>query len=116
MAWEQAVAVDDLPENSRKVIELGGTKILLLNHSGSIYAVDNRCPHLKLKMTKGKITADGSIVCPWHRSAFELSTGKAKEWTPWPPVVGQAMAAMSKPKDLPTYATKIESGSIFVEL
>ena len=116
MAWEKAVTVAELPENSRKVVQLGGTKILLLNQNGSIYAVDNRCPHLKLKMSKGKVTADGSIVCPWHRSAFELSTGKVKDWTPWPPVVGQAMAAVSKPKDLPTYPTKVEADCIFVEI
>lgn len=116
MAWEKAVAVDELPENARTVVQLGGNKILLLNHNGEIYAVDNRCPHLKLKMTKGKVTADGSIVCPWHRSAFELSTGQVKDWTPWPPVMGKAMAAVSSPKPLPTYPTKVESGSIFVEV
>jgi len=116
MAWEKAVSVEELPEDSRKVVQIGGTKILLLNNKGDIHAVDNRCPHLKLKMTKGKVTADGSIVCPWHRSAFKLSTGEATEWTPWPPVVGKAMAAVSGPKDLPTYPTKVESGSIFVEV
>jgi nitrite reductase/ring-hydroxylating ferredoxin subunit len=116
MAWEKAVSVEELPENSRKVVQMGGTKILVLNEKGSIYAVGSRCPHLNLKISRGKITSDGSIVCPFHRSAFDLSTGQAKEWTPWPPVVGKAMAAVSKPKDLPTYATKVESGSIFVEV
>lgn len=116
MGWEKAVSVDDLPADSRKVVELGGTKILLLNHGGEVYAIDNRCPHLKLSLKKGKVTADGAIVCPWHRSAFELSSGKATVWTPWPPVVGKAMAMVSQPKDLPTYPTKIESGQIMVEV
>ncbi|MCM1983450.1 Rieske (2Fe-2S) protein [Lyngbya confervoides] len=116
MGWEKAVAVSELPENSRKVVTLKGNKILLLHQQGEIYAVDNRCPHMKLPLKNGKVTAEGAIICPFHRSAFELSTGQVAHWTPWPPVVGNLMAMASQPKALPTYATKVEDGSIFVNL
>ena len=116
MAWEKTVSVDELPSDTKKAVKIGTTTLLLVNHQGQIYAVDNRCPHLKLSMGKGKVTPDGAIVCPWHKSAFELSTGKVTHWTPWPPVVGKAMAMVSSAKDLPTYPTKVEDGQILVEL
>ncbi len=116
MAWEKAASVDELPTDSRKVVKMGDTKIVLINHQGQLYAIDNRCPHLKLSIRNGKITPEGNIVCPWHKSAFALSTGKPAQWTPFPPVLGKVMAMVSPAKDLPTYPTKVENGNILVEV
>ena len=76
MVWIKALAVDALETNTRQVVKLEERSLLLLNESGNIYAIDSICPHLKLPLKKGKITSDGSIVCPWHRSEFELATGQ----------------------------------------
>ncbi|MGK7917055.1 MAG: Rieske (2Fe-2S) protein [Prochloraceae cyanobacterium] len=116
MSWTKVLAESDLSQGDRQVVKLGKRKILLLNYSGELYAVDNACPHLKLSLKKGKITEDGAIVCPWHRSAFDLCTGEVKNWTPWPPVVGKAMGMMSQQKTLPTFPVKVEEGSIWVDL
>jgi nitrite reductase/ring-hydroxylating ferredoxin subunit len=116
MGWTKVLAVEELAPGTRQVVTVGKQKILLLNQSGEFYAVDNRCPHLKLSLNKGKITEDCTIVCPWHRSAFDLKTGKVANWTPWPPVMGKAMAMVSAPKPLPTFATRVEAGSLWVEV
>ncbi|CDN13611.1 MAG: Rieske (2Fe-2S) protein [Richelia sp.] len=115
MSWTKVLAEGALSPGGREVVKVGERKILVLNHEGKLYAVDNVCPHLKLKMKNGKITPDGSIVCPWHRSQFDLCSGEVKEWTPWPPVVGKVMGMASQPKPLPVFPIRVEEGSIWVE-
>jgi nitrite reductase/ring-hydroxylating ferredoxin subunit len=115
MSWTKVLAEDALSTGTREVVKVGDRSILLLNQDGTIYAVNSKCPHLKLSLKNGKITSDGEIVCPWHKSSFNLTTGAAKDWTPWPPVVGQVMAMVSSAKPLEIFPVKIEEGSIWVE-
>lgn len=115
MSWTKVLAADTLSPGARQVVKVGSRKILLVNHEGQFYAVDNACPHLKLSLKKGKIV-DGAIVCPWHRSAFDLCTGEVKDWIVWPPVVGKAMGVVSREKTLPVYPVRVEEGSIWVDV
>ncbi|MEA5535191.1 Rieske (2Fe-2S) protein [Crocosphaera sp. XPORK-15E] len=116
MSWTKVIAADALGTDSRQVVKVGNQNLLLLNHQGQLYAVSNTCPHLKLPMKKAKITDECAIVCPFHRSAFDLKTGAVKEWTPWPPLVGQALGMISQEKTLPVFPIKVEDGSIWVDL
>ncbi|MEA5509815.1 Rieske (2Fe-2S) protein [Crocosphaera sp. UHCC 0190] len=116
MSWTKVIAADTLPTDSRQVVKVGNYNLLLLNHQGQLYAVSNTCPHMKISMKKGKITDDGAIVCPMHRSSFDLKTGAVKEWTPWPPLVGKALGMISQEKALPVFPIKAEEGSIWVDL
>jgi nitrite reductase/ring-hydroxylating ferredoxin subunit len=116
MGWTKILSVDALSPGERQVVKVGDRSLLLINNSGEIHAVDNACPHLKLPLKKGKITEDGAIVCPWHRSAFDLCSGNVKNWTPWPPGVGKVMAMVSQEKNLPVFPTRIEEGHIWVEV
>jgi nitrite reductase/ring-hydroxylating ferredoxin subunit len=115
MSWTSVLAVDALPTGEKQVVKAGGRSVLLVNHQGNIYAVDNLCPHLKLPMNKAKISGDCTLTCPWHRSKFDMKTGAVEEWTPWPPVVGQVLGAISSEKPLPVFPTKIEGGQIWVD-
>lgn len=116
MSWIKALGQDELPANERKVVKLEDKAILLLNHNNKIYAMENSCPHMKLPMRKGKITDDGAIVCPFHRSAFDLETGELKEWTPFPPGVGKLMGMISQQKPLGVFPTRVSEGSIWVDM
>lgn len=115
MSWTKVLSEDDLSADKRQVVKVGKRKILLIENEGKLYAVDNSCPHLKLPLKKGKIQ-DGAIVCPFHRSAFDLETGEVKNWTPWPPVVGNVLGAISQEKTLPTFPVKTEAGSIWIDV
>jgi nitrite reductase/ring-hydroxylating ferredoxin subunit len=115
MGWTSVLAVDALPAGERQVVKAGDRSILLLNHQGTIYAVDNTCPHLKLPMKKGKVSEDCTITCPWHRSTFDLKSGAVREWTPWPPVVGQVLGKVSTEKPLPVFLTRIDQGQIWID-
>ncbi len=116
MTWTTALAVDDLAPGTRQVVKLAQRSLLLLNESGNIHAVDSICPHLKLSLKKGKVTPDGSLVCPWHRSEFDLETGSVNKWCPFPPVVGSMLGKISSEKTLGVYPTKVEEGQVLVDL
>lgn len=116
MGWTKVLTTEELPSGDRKVVKVGEQKILIINDNDKLYAVNNACPHLKLPLKKGKLTADGAIVCPFHRSAFDLCTGEVKNWTPWPPVVGNVLGKISSEQKLSVFATRIEDGSIWVEV
>ncbi|MBD0265816.1 MAG: Rieske (2Fe-2S) protein [Tolypothrix sp. Co-bin9] len=116
MNWIKVLAQDELPANERKVVKVEQRAILLLHHDNEIYAVENSCPHLGLPMRKGKLTEDGAITCPFHRSAFDLRTGNIKEWSPFPPGIGKMMGMMSKQKAIAVFPTRVDEGSIWIGL
>lgn len=116
MTWTKVLSVDELAPGTRQVVKLSGRSLLLLNESGKIYATDSICSHLKLPIKKGKVTSDGSIVCPWHRSEFDLTTGNVKSWCPFPPVVGNVLGKISSEKTLAVFSTKVEDGQILIDL
>ena len=115
MVWTKVIAANELPPGSRKVVKPNQQPILLLNVDGTLYAVSNQCPHLKLPMKTGKLK-DGAIICPFHRSAFDLCSGEMTDWTPFPPVVGPLMGKVSAAKPLPIFSIRLENENIEVDL
>ena len=114
MNWVKTIPAANLTPGDREVVQVAGQAVLLVNFNGDLHAVDNACPHLRLPLNRGKITDDCAIVCPWHRSAFDLQSGDVKTWSPWPPGVGKLLGTVSREKALPVYQTKVEDGTIFV--
>lgn len=116
MGWTKVLAVESLAPGKRQVVKVDGRNIMILNESGQFYAIEPVCPHLKLPIKRGKITEDGAIVCNFHRSKFDLKTGAVKEWCTFPPLLNKALGMMSPEKPLPVFATRIEEGSIWVNV
>lgn len=116
MVWIKALGVNDLEPNTRQVVKLEERSLLLINESGTIYAIDKVCPHLKLSFKNSKVTPDGSIICRWHHSEFDLATGNVKNWCPFPPVVGNVLGKISSEKTLGVFPTKVEDGQILVDI
>ena len=115
MSWVRAVSADLFPEGARKTVEIKGHTILIIHEEGRIYALVSACPHMRLPLKRGKVQA-GTITCPWHHSAFDLETGDVKEWSPWPPGVGKMLGALSREKALAVFPTKVEDGSVWVNV
>ncbi|WP_079610415.1 Rieske (2Fe-2S) protein, partial [Mycobacteroides abscessus] len=80
-------------------VEAGGVGIVLGREGQSVIAVGHYCPHLAAPMVDGWLDR-GKIVCPWHGSQFDTSTGAV--------VRGPASAP------LPCYHTRINNGHIEV--
>ncbi len=105
-----------LQAENRQVVTIEGQKILFIWHEDEVYAIQSQCPHLKLPLAKGKITDKCTIICPFHKSEFDLKTGDSKCWSPWPPVVGNLLGKLSQEKNLKIYPTQIEDGKISVKI
>lgn len=116
MAWKATINLAELQQNNRQVTTVDGNKILFILHNEKIHAVQAQCPHLKFPLTKGRINDDCQLVCPLHKSVFDLNTGAVKCWSPWPPVVGNLLGKISKPKTLRVYPTRIENDQILVDI
>ncbi|MGK7909336.1 MAG: Rieske (2Fe-2S) protein [Synechococcus sp.] len=116
MRWVKVLEQGALSEGMRHVVKVGKLSVLLLQEKGEILAMDSICPHMRGPMQKGELTADGGIVCPWHRSVFDIRTGDVKQWCPWPPGVGKALGAISREKALPVFPVRLEDGSILIGL
>lgn len=116
MTWVPATTLSRLQLAGRETAILNGHKILLIWHEGEVYATQAQCPHLGLPLLKGKINNDCHLVCPFHKSAFDLKTGDVECWSPWPPVVGTLLGKVSKPKNLHIYPVRIDGDEIEVQL
>lgn len=102
---------DQLKASGRMVVEVSGSKILVVEEQGEVYAVSNKCSHLGLPL-QGKIlsapVANGCVTCAAHNTSFDLKTGAVVgEWCPKLPslpVVGKIGGNDKKPlvRHIPT--------------
>jgi nitrite reductase (NADH) small subunit len=64
----------DVPNGSRKIVEIEGFSIGIFHHKGEWYAVRNHCLHQGGPVAAGCL--DGDVLeCPWHRFQYKLTTG-----------------------------------------
>ncbi|MGQ0848328.1 MAG: Rieske (2Fe-2S) protein [Actinomycetota bacterium] len=54
----------------------GADRYAVGNSRGELFAVTRRCRHLYADLAAGTIDADGCLVCPWHQSKYDVSTGR----------------------------------------
>ncbi len=64
----------DIP-NGKALIVKGpdGREIGLFNAEGTIYALENVCPHMGGPLCEGDIE-EGLLTCPWHGWQFDIKT------------------------------------------
>src|SRR5258707_15659291 len=73
MSAEQRVgSVADLPPG--KVVGVG--RYAVGNAGGRYFAVTPRSRPLGADLAGGSIDENGGLVCPWHRSAYDVGTGR----------------------------------------
>jgi len=91
----------------------------VLNVDGRRYAVSRRCRHLRADLAKGSIDADGCLVCPWHRAAYDPASGRM---TVGPqggfervPGLGSVFKGLTKVVPLGTAKVIERDGQVFVQ-
>ena len=72
--WVMAARLADFEAVDRRVGSAGDRPVLVLNHGGTFYAVDNRCPHMGFPLDKGTV-GDCILTCHWHHARFDLASG-----------------------------------------
>ena len=116
MTWYEAGSLATLIDLTREEKEIAGHKVLFIWHLDKVHAIQSQCPHLKLPLLKGQITDNNEIICPFHKSRFDLCHGEVKCWSPWPKVVGPLLGKVSKPHSLTVYEVKLEDDKILVNI
>lgn len=98
-------------------------------------AFANSCPHLgspfdlatierKPATEEGQRIDDGvgdgcvdCIVCPVHRTAFEIQSGDIRgEWCPYPPVLGKVMGFTKPKSNLVKFAVRLKGKNVEVRI
>jgi nitrite reductase/ring-hydroxylating ferredoxin subunit/PAS domain-containing protein len=72
--FKRAATLADLRKTGLLTVRLDGHTIALFEHAGTVYGVDNRCPHMGFPLDKGTVQ-DGILTCYWHYARFDLATG-----------------------------------------
>jgi nitrite reductase (NADH) small subunit/3-phenylpropionate/trans-cinnamate dioxygenase ferredoxin subunit len=66
--------VEDVAPGETLVVTVEGRTIALCNVEGTVYAVDNACPHRGGPLGEGEL--DGRVLtCPWHGWRWDVTTG-----------------------------------------
>jgi nitrite reductase/ring-hydroxylating ferredoxin subunit len=42
---------------------------------GKPFAVSRRCRHQLADLSRGSVDSEGCLVCPWHQSRYDVTTG-----------------------------------------
>lgn len=100
-----ANASEILPGTARRV-SVAGRTVAVFNLEGTLYALDDRCPHEGGFLSLGSV--EGTRVnCPVHGAVFDLLTGQALK----PPAGETAL-----PSDVRTYRARVIGGEVEVEI
>ncbi len=78
--YTRAANVNEVRSTGSKVVHVDGNTIVLFWHEDSIYAVDNRCPHMGFPLERGSVR-DCILTCHWHHARFDLASGGT--FDPW---------------------------------
>ncbi|MGH8932145.1 MAG: Rieske 2Fe-2S domain-containing protein [Egibacteraceae bacterium] len=74
-SWTPVLEFDELWEGDLTGVEVGATKVLLVNIDGEVRAYENRCPHQAWPLDQGDLDC-GTLTCANHLWEFDALTGK----------------------------------------
>jgi nitrite reductase/ring-hydroxylating ferredoxin subunit/uncharacterized membrane protein len=69
---------DSLADRETLRVEVNGTVMTIANVGGEYFAFQEFCTHRFGPLSEGALR-DGEIECPWHRSRFDVRTGKVTQ-------------------------------------
>ncbi len=101
-----ACALADIADGGKKMVSVAGEKVLLLRKGDEVWAVDPKCPHMKLPLSVGKWDGE-TLKCRFHGACYRVADGSRVE-PPW------LLGSLGSDK-LATYPVTIKDGRILVE-
>ena len=67
----------EIQEGKGRPYQVGDHRVALVRYQGTVYAIEDLCPHANASMAFGPVE-EGCLICPWHYAAFDLATGEAR--------------------------------------
>ena len=71
---ENELRAADLPPGRVRRVYVAGEPVAVYNVGGAYYATHDKCTHVGGPLSEGELTG-AQIVCPWHASGFDVTTG-----------------------------------------
>jgi nitrite reductase/ring-hydroxylating ferredoxin subunit len=97
----EVAKVDQVKPGQSHLVRIKDQAIALFNIEGTIFGLDNTCPHSRGPLVEGRVSGH-KVRCPWHGAQFDITTGAC--------LAGPATQAVK------TYVVHVENGSVFIEL
>ena len=100
MAYRLAARLDDLWSGEMLGVCISGTRILLVRLDGEIHAYEDRCAHLGIALSEGRLEG-GVLTCRAHEWQYDARTGRS---------INPKTAMLRR------FPVRIEGGAIWVAL
>jgi len=65
----------DVPPGNMIAARAGERWYVLANVAGTLYALDNNCPHNGGPLSKGSLH-ETTLTCPWHAWRWDVTSGR----------------------------------------
>jgi 3-phenylpropionate/trans-cinnamate dioxygenase ferredoxin subunit len=100
MGEYKVACVSEIAPGTTKVVNAGGTEVMLCNADGTIYAIEDVCTHDGGPLDLGEFEGH-CVVCPRHGATFDVRTG----------------AALTLPAVMPvgTFPVRVDGDDVYVE-
>jgi 3-phenylpropionate/trans-cinnamate dioxygenase ferredoxin subunit len=99
--WLDIADVYALIPGTRRVVDVGGSAVVVFNLGGEYFAFKDACPHDGGILSNGEMAGE-EIICPRHGARFSIRTG----------------AVLGPPayEDLKTYFVRVSQGKVQIEI
>jgi 3-phenylpropionate/trans-cinnamate dioxygenase ferredoxin subunit len=95
--------VDELPENSVKIVNVGSIAVGVYNLGGEFYALEDRCSHDDGPLCEGDFDPEtGVAICPRHGANIDIRSGQPRTLPATEPVA--------------TYPVRVEDGVVKLDV
>ncbi len=108
MAKHFVEMLETLESEGKVRIEIASTPVLIIHDAGEVYAVNDRCPHMRASLYKGDYEA-GVVTCKKHNAEIDVKTGEILKKAHLGPIKMPTRRAK-------TYNAFVEDGKVFVEI
>jgi 3-phenylpropionate/trans-cinnamate dioxygenase ferredoxin subunit len=71
----EVALISDLSPGRTKLVRHGKELILLANVAGQYLAVEGKCSHASVALSRGALVGE-ELTCPLHKSVFNIRTGE----------------------------------------
>ena len=83
--WVRVGRADEIGPGQKKIFEVGGIMVVVVNLAGEYFCVEDVCTHDGGPLGEGDLD-DGQLVCPRHGARFDVRTGDALTLPAFEPV------------------------------
>ena len=99
--WKPVGAADAVKTDLPLGVDVDGKQVGIYRIDGTLYAVEDVCPHAYALLTEGFIEGD-EVECPLHGALFHIPTGECRR--------------DPGGRDLETFPVKEEDGTVYIDV